>query len=184
MPVSYSLSIAANSFSALERSVTRHHHIGILRVRCIRSRFVCSTLPLRSFAEHKVMKLLWFSFLTIALAVTNSSSRDATLSATSLSSASSPAFSTGSRSVHTSVTTSSSSVVSGLVVISAPSTVSSVVSIPPTTVTNSPKTQPVIKPPITPTTFTPFPVPSEQAVRGVFEVTDPSQPPPVRMLKL
>ncbi|KAF9451014.1 glycoside hydrolase family 3 protein [Macrolepiota fuliginosa MF-IS2] len=141
------------------------------------------------------MRPLWLSLLPRVFAATSSSLANVASSTTSAVSSPTPA---GTSASHLGSTSQVSSVFSTSVPLSSGVLSSSVASVPssglstvvppsitssatsqPATTPGSSVTEPIIKPPIAPTTFTPFPVPSEKPVPGVIVVTDPHQPPAV-----
>ncbi|KAF9452890.1 glycoside hydrolase family 3 protein [Macrolepiota fuliginosa MF-IS2] len=140
------------------------------------------------------MRPLWLSLLPVVFAATSSSRSNL---ASSTASAVSSLTSAGTSASHPGSTSQVSSASSTDVPLSSGVPPSSVASVPssgsstvlpsttssatsqPATTPGSSVTEPIIKPPIAPTTFTPFPVPSENPVPGVIVVTDPHQPPAV-----
>ncbi|KAJ3513390.1 hypothetical protein NLJ89_g2974 [Agrocybe chaxingu] len=107
---------------------------------------------------------------------TTTVSSTASVSSATVSSSASVASSTSELSSSASVTSSEpvTSSTSASSAISASSAVSSAV-----TTTTPPATQPIITPPIVPSTFTPFPVPSDTPIPSIYPAIDPLRPPPV-----
>ncbi|KAF5356831.1 hypothetical protein D9756_006600 [Leucocoprinus leucothites] len=126
------------------------------------------------------MRLLWLALFPAALAAP-SSSLSGPASSTIASSTAHVSSGTGSAPQSSSVSTSSAVSASPASLPSSTllstSSASSIATTPSSSVT-----EPIIQPPVVPTTFVPFPVPSEQPVHDVFETTDPSKPPEVGSL--
>ncbi|KAJ3571939.1 hypothetical protein NP233_g3419 [Leucocoprinus birnbaumii] len=123
-------------------------------------------------------RFLWFSLLPVVLAAPSSS----------LKGLGSSGVATSTANVSSGTTVAQSSIVSSTSVFASSGTLpsssslgtSSVSSVATSAATpSSSVTEPIIQPPVVPTTFVPFPVPSDQPVPNVFEATDPSKPPEV-----